>query len=83
MIATDLIQKLRHKFSLPLMAFSVSTELELVRGNNPDLWIEPGREYILAEYFNSLIRLGATQIQTYVAGDLAEWLIESGQPETC
>ena len=39
------------------------------------IWLAKGREPILAEYFTMLLQAGADSIQTYVAGDLADWIL--------
>lgn len=75
MIGVPLITKINERLQVPLAAFSVSTELNLVRGDNPNLWLAKGCESLLAEYYLTLLNAGADQIQTYVAGDLAEWLV--------
>jgi len=75
LVGMSIVPQLRRSVDVPLAAYSVSTELNLVRGDGPDLWLASGREAILAEYFSALINAGADQVQTYVAGDLASWLI--------
>ncbi|MGV7221936.1 MAG: hypothetical protein ACQ9MH_10445 [Nitrospinales bacterium] len=75
LIGMPLISPLKEQFQVPLAAYSVSTELNLVKGDNPDLWLAKGCEPLLAEYYLTLLNAGADQIQTYVAGDLAEWLV--------
>lgn len=74
MLGVPLLPRLKQQIDLPISAYSVSTELNLVRGNQPDLWLAPGQEPILTEYFSMLIQAGADFVQTYVAGDLAVWL---------
>jgi porphobilinogen synthase len=75
LIGIPLITRLKECISVPLAAFSVSTELNLVRGDSSELWLAKGCESILSEYYLTLLNAGADQIQTYVAGDLAEWLV--------
>jgi len=75
LLGISLITQLKERISVPLAAFSVSAELNLVRGDGPDLLLAKGCESLLAEYFLTLLNAGADQVQTYVAGDLAEWLV--------
>jgi delta-aminolevulinic acid dehydratase/porphobilinogen synthase len=69
-----LLAPIKTATGVPVAAYSVSTELNLVRGSSPDLWLGKGQESILAEYYTMLLQAGADQVQSYVAGDLAAWL---------
>ena len=76
LLGVPLISKIKSKVDVPLFAYSVSTELNLVRDRQEDLWLAEGQEAIFAEYFNMLIQSGTDGIQTYVARELATWLLD-------
>ena len=74
LLGSPLISAIKKHVQVPVVTYSVSTELHLVRGNAPDLWLAPGKEGILVEYYNMLLQSGADGVQSYVAGDLAAWM---------
>jgi porphobilinogen synthase len=74
LLGAPLLAPIKTATGVPVAAYSVSTELNLVRGSSPDLWLGKGQESILAEYYTMLLQAGADQVQSYVAGDLAAWL---------
>ena len=76
LLGAPLISKIKSEVDVPIFAYSVSTELNLVRDRQEDLWLAKGKEAIFAEYFNMLIQSGADGIQTYVAKELATWLLD-------
>lgn len=72
MTTVDILQAIRKETALPLTAYSVSTELGLVRDD--ESFLRPGLEPILYEHFYMLRRCGADSVMTYVARDMARWL---------
>jgi len=72
MTTVDVLQAVRETTALPLTAYSVSTELNLVRGDGS--FLRPGLEPVLYEYYYMLRRCGADSVLTYVARDMARWL---------
>jgi porphobilinogen synthase len=74
MTTVDVLQAVRKLTDYPLTAYSVSTELNLVRGDGT--FLRPGLEPILYEYYYMLRRCGADSVMTYVARDLSRWLLD-------
>ena len=57
---------------VPIYAYVVSGELNLVKGELRDQWISLAQKDIFNEYAQMLIDAGASKILTYISGDLSE-----------
>ncbi|MEM3144175.1 MAG: porphobilinogen synthase, partial [Candidatus Nitrosotenuis sp.] len=68
----DLISETRHRFNIPISAYSVSGEYALVKGAAKQGWIN--ETDIMSEILYSIKRAGADMIVTYFAKKMAEYL---------
>jgi len=70
----DMIQRLRTRFELPIVAYNVSAEYSMVKAAAANGWIDEQR--IVMETMVGFKRAGADLIITYHAKDIAKWLKE-------
>jgi delta-aminolevulinic acid dehydratase/porphobilinogen synthase len=68
----DLFIHVRAHTSLPLCAYSVSTELGL--GCDHERRMREDQAEVIGEYYSGLLRAGADQIMSYIAPAFARWL---------
>lgn len=77
---TDSFAKIRAQTNKPMTAYSVSTELNLVCDDSALVWNDKNAQ-ILREYYESLLRLGANKIMSYVALEMGQWLLAQEKAE--
>ena len=66
----DIINRIKNKFSIPIIAYNVSGEYSMVSAASEKNWIE--KQNIIFEILISMKRAGATAIITYHALEIAE-----------
>jgi porphobilinogen synthase len=71
----DAFLKVRNATTKPLTAYSVSTELGLICDSG--LCWDDNNAKVTNEYYESLLRLGADRIMSYVAIEMAQWLAQA------
>lgn len=70
----DIIKSAREKFDLPLVAYNVSGEYDMVKAAAQNGWIDEKK--IVSENMIAIKRAGADIIITYHALDVAKWIDE-------
>ena len=70
--ASDIIQKLKSNFNLPIAAYNVSGEYSMIKAADEKGWLDGKRT--MMESLLSIKRAGADMILTYFAKEAAEHL---------
>jgi porphobilinogen synthase len=70
----DVLQRVRERFDLPVVAYNVSGEYSMVKAAAINGWIN--EKEVVMESMLAFKRAGADLIITYHAKDLARWLKE-------
>jgi porphobilinogen synthase len=70
----DILARARDTFNLPLAAYQVSGETAMIEAAAARGWID--RKQAALECTTAIARAGADVIITYLAADLARWLVE-------